>query len=322
VAAPALLLCLNLAVFGTYAVYMGNTGEFLVPYLEALELLLFPALGLTVILILFALALNTRQAQAFCAMLFFLGVVSYAHGNLLRWDTGVLDGSALDFSRDSRSFVDAALWLILGWLSWRYRRFLAVQGWKICVVLVVFQLIGAYKIAKNLKDTTSVSQGIPEKYLDLSSNNNVIHIILDAFQANVFEHVLASDPKIQSDLRGFTFFRNAITPSEVTFLSVPAALSGRIYRNEIPISQFHEQTLGGRNLYRFLSVNDYAINIATPNWWNLKRDYYSSYYRIPAPYADQQELHTTALLLLDISLFRQSPHFLKPLIYQSGAWLF
>jgi hypothetical protein len=71
-----------------------------------------------------------------------------------------------------------------------------------------------------------------------------------------------------------------------------------------------------------LSVNDYAINIATPNWWNLKRDYYSSYYRIPAPYADQQELHTTALLLLDISLFRQSPHFLKPLIYQSGAWLF
>ena len=319
--APAILLCLNLLVFGTLTVYSGNSGEFLVPYLDALKLLLFPGIAVVLILCFIAWGLNSFHSVAYSVVLIFLAFITYLHGNLIRWDVGVLDGSALDMSRSWRGLVDALIWAVLAWLAWRFRYYLVAQGWKLCAVLALFQVIGLSSQAGKITDSPSNAQVYPEKNSYFSEENNVIHIILDAFQANIFEYVLQTSPQTKGEFSGFTFFRDAVTPSDVTYLSVPATLSGKAYTNDSTISAYHDQTLGGENLYTFLAERNYAIDVATPVWWNQTSNVFSSYYRIPTPYAGNEATRSTALLLLDISLFRQAPHFLKSRIYRNGIWL-
>jgi hypothetical protein len=322
VIAPALLFWLNLSLFGTLAVYSGNPGEFLVPYRDILGFFLLPSLIVVSVLVLIASLMGARGRLIYNAFLMFLAVVTYTHGNLLHWDTGVLDGSALDLSQGWRSLVDAGLWAALAWLCWWYRQRLAEHGWRICAALLLFQSIGAAVQARGQADNPEYVEGIPEELTYFSKNTNVVHIILDAFQASIFEHIVQADTDLQAEFEGFTFFRNSVTPSDITYLSVPATLSGTPYTNEISITDYHDQTLGGRNLYTFLADREYAVDVATPVWWNAENDAFSSYYRIPTPYAgDEEGLRGAALLLIDISLFRQAPHFLKPQVYRNGAWL-
>jgi hypothetical protein len=318
--APAGLLVLNLLFFGPLGVYLGNTAEFLVPLQDASPFLLLPGLALLALLLLPAWFLRPGASVGYNAALIFLAVVTYLHGSLLRWNTGMLDGSALDLDQGWRSLIDAGIWLALGWLCWRYRAWLARHGWKLCVVLALFQAIGlAAQAGRHVSPPPGV-QPMPEDLARLSGRGDVIHIVLDGFQANVFEHLIDTEPGLAGEFDGFTFFRDAVTPSDVTYLSVPATLSGRAFDNQTKISTYLEQTLGGDNLFSFVATLGYAVDVATPAGWMRPSPAIVSHYRIPTPYSGRPEL-STAMLLLDLSLFRQAPHFLKALVYHRGAWL-
>jgi hypothetical protein len=324
VMAPALLLGLNLLVFGTFAIFSENRGEFLVAYPEALKSYYLPALLVFLGVCLVPSLLGDRISRGFSTILFILATVTYIHGNLLLWNTGVLDGNQLDLSRTWRSLIDALIWVALTWLAFRYRGWLRLHGWKICVTLILFQLIGVYSMLSHSPDQPN--PGVVDFSDDLSAFSreaNVIHLVLDGFQASIFEQLLSEQPELADEFEGFTFFRDATTSSNVTYLSVPAALSGKAFVNDRIITDYQEQTLRGHNLYSFLAGNGFAVDIAVPLWWNKPSETFTSYFRIPTPYTDRPEaLRSSALLLADISLYRQAPHFFKHLIYRSGLWLF
>ena len=280
-----LLLALNLFVFGTMTVYFGNQGEFLVEDEYILKVLLVPAGALVLLLALVTVPLSRWRPAATGAVMSFLALVTYLHGNVLRWETGILDGAALRSDRTWPLVADAALWVVLAALIWRYRGWLAVHGWKLCILLMVFQLIGAVDLKHNAKTGNLELQEVPAALYAFNAGPNVLHLILDGFQGNVFEYLLDEDPSLATELAGFTFFRDTLTPSAVTYLSVPATLTGKAFDNSISITQYHDETLGGDNLYSFLSGNGYDVDVATPLWWNLDRDYFASYYRVPAPFA-------------------------------------
>jgi hypothetical protein len=322
VLAPVVLLCLNLFILGTASVYFGNQGEFLVEDEDVLAVLLVPAVAAMLVLGAVGYLLGRRWLLPTAAVLYFLAFVTYLHGNLLRWDTGVLDGAALDMDRLGPIAVDALAWLVLGALAWRFRAWLAVHGWKLCVLLGLFQLIGALDLKHNAKTGNRVMQDVPAELYAFHAGPNVLHIILDGFQGDIFERVVADHPEFAESWRGFVHFRDTLTPSAVTYLSVPATLSGKAFDNRTTIPAYHDETLGGENLYALLARNGFAVDVASPVWWNLARDYFASYFAVPTPFAGLDEtIRSTAWYLLDISLFRQLPYLLKPLVYRDGAWL-
>lgn len=323
VMSPALLLGLNLLVFGTFAVFGENRGEFLVSYQNMLQNYYLPALAVFLIFALPPMFFDHRVSRAYNAVLILIGVLTYIHGNLILWNTGVLDGTHLDLSKTWRSVVDVLLWVTLAGAAYRYRSWLLLHGWRVCVALILFQTIGVLFVLSHGQDKNQpLVVGFPKELAAFSKNSNVIHIILDGYQASVFEQLLTEQPGLTNDFSGFTFFRDASTSSAITYLSVPAALSGKAFKNDQLISAYQEQALRGYNLFSFLAHNGYSLDVATPAWWNKSNDLFASYYRIPEPYADEHgTLLSTALLLADISLYRQTPHFLKSTIYRSGAWL-
>jgi hypothetical protein len=320
---PPLLLGLNILVFGTFTVFGENRGEFLVPYSSSLVHYYLPALAIFMALSLLSLRLGKPARLVSNTLFVLLGVLTYIHGNILVWNTGILDGTQLDFSETWRSGVDVLLWITLTWAAFRYRNWLLLHGWKICATLILFQTIGVFSMFYVKQESSRPDLiTLPLELESLSSNINVIHIVLDGFQTNIFEDLLTADSKIAENFSGFTLFRDATTPSDVTYLSVPASLSGQVFKNQIRISEYHEQTLNGYNLYSFLASKGFEVDVATPLWWNKPNTLYSSYYPIPTPYAGEQEtLASTTMLLGDISIYRQVPYFLKPLVYRSGSWL-
>ena len=320
--APLLLLCLNLFVFGTMTVYFGNEKEFLVEDEDVLLFLLGPA-GVVLLAgsLLTALAAR-RWLLATSTVMFVLAFATYLHGNVLRWDAGILDGEALHTGAWWAVAADFLLWAVLAALAWRYRQWLAVHGLKLCVLLAVFQLVGAVDLKHRSEGGSRILQELPAGLPQFHDGPNVVHIVLDGFQGSVFGHLVEQQPGLGEDFSGFTYFRDTLTPSDVTYLSLPASLSGRPFDNQTTIAEYHDANIDSGNLYHFLHGKGLEIDVATPVWWNDRQDIFSAYYWLPAPFVGLHEtIRATAWYLLDISLFRQVPSAFKPAIYSDGTWL-
>ena len=320
---PALVLALSLAVLGPAIVYLTNPGEFLISLGSMTGRVLLPAaLGLWALFSVLG-RLPNKAGRGFTLLALFLVFTGYVHGNLLLWDTGVLDGAPLAIDQQHRSVIDALLWLAMAWLVWSARDWMWRSGWMVCLLLLAFQYAGLVQaFARQAAPAPASFSEMPDSLARFSKDTNVIHLVLDGFQGSVFSALLEDHPGWSDALDGFTFFPNATTPSSVTYLSLPAVLTGVAFRNDRPISTYHEQTLGAYTLYGAMRDAGYLVDVASPVSWNGKQPGMHSHYPIPTPFLTEARVtRRQALLLLDIALFRQAPHFLKPGVYQSGAWL-
>lgn len=322
---PSLLLVLNIFFFGTFSIYIANSGEFQISYLQITYLLLLPSLATLIFLQVLYIILRTPVRGYYLTLILILGILTYIHSNILLWDYGILDGTDLDFTNDWRAWSDGAIWMLLLITGIIYHQKIIEYALPISGLLILIQFAGASVSYFQSSDDPLIIkqvQEFPDSLGQFSKNGNVIHIILDAFQADIFEELLSENPTYSGLLSGFTFFRDATTPSAVTYLSVSASLSGKVFLNDQLISEYLEDTLRGENLYSFFDRHGYEIDVATSLWWNKSNELFSSYFRIPAPYLTENQNLSTTLMVFDLSIFRQVPHFLKPLVYNSQTWLF
>ena len=162
----------------------------------------------------------------------------------------------------------------------------------------------------------------PEKLFRFSATGNIIHIVLDGFQSDIFDEIVSDSPRYREALQGFTFFKEATTTTPVTYLSVPSFISATTYQNHIPVWRFKQQALEGRNVAKVLADVGYQVDIASATNFPLNFYQGGTYYRIPQPFRGKKEAERwQAGFMLDLSLFRATPHFIKRVIYNQQAWL-
>jgi len=161
-----------------------------------------------------------------------------------------------------------------------------------------------------------------------SSRKNVLHIVLDGFQSDIFEEIVSDredGARFRSALKGFVFFRENLGVFSYTHMTIPALLSGKIYRNHVPVKEFVEKTLGGKTILNAAYNAGYEIDLAAPVTLlgMYTKGNYSNAYLIPNHYhmtAPKYELNDSAKLL-DLALFRLTPHLLKRYVYNDQLWL-
>lgn len=163
----------------------------------------------------------------------------------------------------------------------------------------------------------------PEEIFEFSSESNVIHFVLDGFQSDIFSEIIAEDfDHYSTALQGFTFFKETMGSFPTTYMSVPAFLAARIYKNNMPMRGFLNQVKRGKNLFNLLSDRGYETDIVADTLFAY-RARYSHQYQIVIPYGGtrQQNIRSNSALMLDLVLFRHTPHFLKRYIYNNQTWL-
>jgi len=290
--------------------------------------------GLAVALALVGLVLPKRGQNRYTSLLSALAVLLWLQGNILVWNYGVFDGSSINWMTGIwRGILDISVWIAVLLLAiYGYRKLgkgllivalatLAMQTLSAMITLSSnTQVLRARDVVANLEGRTEVMR--------FSASENIVHIVMDGFQSDIFASIL-NDTKVRdfkSELRGFTYFDQHLGAYPYTQLTVPAMLSGKLFRNEGPVDTFIAQTMQGPTVINNAFAAGYEVDIAAPaalrNVYALG-DYSNAFGIASSGHVSAQDIATIdAAKLTDLALFRVLPHFAKALVYRDELWIF
>lgn len=325
------LLPVQLLILTPVSLYLNNLAEMNVGLGAVLRACLIPALFLWLGLYLLY-RISREKARAWWVLsLSCLSLLVWIQGNLIVWDYGVFDGRNIEWAQYKwRGWVDLAIWLgvlVAGiWLMKDRLRLLST----ICIVLVSSQaisiLVALVQSEEELEPKADfVSQNDYVQLHQFSKQQNVIHLIVDGFQADVFDFLMTEEsvgPAYREAFSGFTFYRENLGVYPYTRFSVPAFLSGEIYKNSAVKDRFIDTILSGKNILNQAKLEGFSLDIASGSSYWVNRYASANYDHIYSLDEDisVNPVHRQSATLIDIALFRSAPHFLKPYIYDKQKW--
>lgn len=317
----ALLLVLNIFVFGPAAVFRGNPAEFSAGFWTIEAIYLYPAAIIFVALAGIGLVLPRRFFHGYSAVLFGFGVLAWVQGNILLWDYGVFDGTGINWGDYSwRGLVDAGVWAGLLLIIFLFRKKAVRISAAASLTLIAIQgvvFISSYSSLKPAQASRQIE--LPKGLLEYSSSFNIVHILLDAFQTDVFEEIV-KEKKMAPALEGFVLFRENMAAYSATNFSLPSIFSGEAYQGDIEPSSFMNRIYSEKAFFKRLLDSGYTVNLVPGIIIPAKN--FSNLYRVPRIYGGTMRDNevSEAASLMDVALFRLSPQFLKKKIYDSENW--
>jgi hypothetical protein len=154
-----------------------------------------------------------------------------------------------------------------------------------------------------------------------SRSGNVMVVLLDTFQASLFERLVAERSELVRDFEGFTFHRNAVSPSPTTILSLPAIHSGRPLHPGERVSTYLTESIESDSFVARHARAGYRTSVLNP-LLNLCPNGAACEHakRVRGGYL--RALAQESLQLVDLSLFAVLPLQWKQHVYRDGEWLF
>lgn len=259
-------LSLTLLLFGPVDLYFTNIKEMPFSFSKIVPLILAIVLVVGFIISLFLWCLKDSLHARASALVFSLGLLFWIQGNILVWDYGLFDGHKIVFEDYFwNGVIDSLSWICIIIAGFLYYKSLYRHIVVLCSILLIAQAAGlvftAYSAPgesewKNLQYSSDHN-----RMYEFSSNMNVIIIILDAFQADIFQEIIDEDPEYRSMLNGFTYYRNNVAGFSFTNPSVSYILSGKLYDNSIPFSKFLKDTMLQNSLPLLLKENGFRVDM-------------------------------------------------------------
>jgi Sulfatase len=318
---PALLAPLQLGLFGPHTIYTTNPDEFTAAF-GGLFIHLLPAvLIVAAALVGIGLLLPSRLFRGYVVALFAFGLLLWAQGNLLVADYGPLDGGGIAWEKETwRNPYEIALWIVVPVLAVVAANALlpaAVFGSRVFLALqVVWLTVSAFQ-----SDALGASRSGPSAAMfEISTTRNVFHIVLDSFQSDAFLDLVEQErPKIDRSFSGFVFFADHAGAFPTTMVSIPAMLTGTVYRNQEPLQEYIPKHFRNGSLFSAMRAQQYRVDSIT----ELSYDSSSAtrFFRMPRPYVSYEEYTRFASWqLADLALFRHVPHVLRPWVFNDQRW--
>lgn len=329
---PALLGPSQLLLFGPQTIYSTNQVEFLVPYSSLAAQWVWPLMAVGGGLAAIGVALPDRPFAYYIAVLFGLGTLTWAQGNLLVADYGLLYGEGLDLAPHAwRMPLDIGLWVGGMALAVKFAPAVSTVAPLASQILVASQavalIVSTGGFATDSEESVEWQVPPPEIY-ELSRTRNVIHIVLDGFQSDYFADIVAANKdEFDRDFSGFVFFADHLGAFPTTRASMPAMFTGFAYRNEQPFDDFRQRATEQGSIFTVLDEGGFQIRTVSFHGSDhptaaLPSGRANIRYTVPDPYSSYRDyIDFAAAQLVDLSLFRHVPHGFKSHIYNDQAWL-
>lgn len=300
-------------------IYGGNADQFEWP-LPSLISVFFPWPVAVLIAAPLALALLPQKpARWVASVLAILASVAWLNATFFQYNFGLLDGQhwKIDapFWRVGLELAVAAIAAAVIWLAARDRpgTLMAFFGALIAAALVPLLSIKSDKSPPVAPDASLLSSFSPEK--------NMLMVLLDGMQADVFEDVLAENKDIAAAFEGFTHYPDASGVAMTTYLTVPAIHSGIPYKPGLSIKTWYKEGVVEGSFLNLLTDAGYSSVLINP-MMNICPARVNSCSRIVSLFNGQQsERRQEASELANIALLRIVPFPLKSTVYNNGKWL-
>jgi hypothetical protein len=330
---PLALVCQVFIVF-PFAIYLGNLSETGITLPTLLGVCVLVAAAVLALLLGISRLLPERLSAAFDGLLSILTILFWVQGVLLVRDYGLLDGRSIDWMGfGSAGLIDASVWvtgIIIGVtlirlgkdsLLWRAAGFLVAIQFASTVVEagLKFEDLQFRQIDTYNSD--------PTQFYEFSKTQNIIHILVDGFQSDIFGD-LTTAPETASKyaemFRGFVYFRETLGVYPYTQFALPALLTGKTYLNQETKNEFLDRTMAGPSILSEAGEHGYHIDIAAAGTY-----LYDQYAKVPHDsifYIDSLGMAnptiTNLLKFADLVAFRLTPHAHKRFVYNDQKWLF
>jgi hypothetical protein len=328
----SIILAAHVFLFVPFTLYVGNLGEFVSPFSSILALYSIPALGILGVLMGFGTMLGEVVYRRYAVLIAAVGLLLWLQGNVLVWEYGLLDGKFIDWTQGVwRGWIDAGIWVavIIAVIAFyhvveRPVISLAVAVFSLQLILLMFtgiQKANALQEKSDIYHSVNTSQGI----LRFAPKKNVLHIVLDGFQSDIFEDITGDEidgERYRSVLQGFVFYKENMGVFPSTMLTIPALLGGQIYTNHVSKRDYMETVIGGKTILNSAFEAGYEVDIVSEQ--NLvgnvyTKGHYTNAHMILNSHGYQPSEKgyglDDAAQLLDLTLFRLVPHFLKKYVH-------
>jgi hypothetical protein len=174
---------------------------------------------------------------------------------------------------------------------------------------------------------------VPPALYEFSADRNVIHLVLDEFQSDLFGELAERDRgAFDRSFAGFVYFADHLGAFPTTSLAMPAMLTGREYRNQEPVPAFVRSAFSEASLFARVSRAGFQIDAASilsgdwTRYWFAAEDGRSplddgARFTIRKPFVSQWDYRQfTGRQLIEYSLARHAPHSLKVTLAEHPAW--
>jgi len=325
----SLLISLSIGFFTPSLIYLTNQLEFSYLYIEILPELFFVTFLLFsfffIILFLTKKFKNRVINKKIASLLFSTGVLIWFQSNILNWNYGLFNGELIDWSSITyRYYIDGIIWFIFLSLSIIKYKYIYKQIKKFSIFLILIQILYcAILIIKTGSPPIVKKYEINEdKKFIFSKEKNVIILLLDGAQTNIFFDILNEQPHNESMLNGFNYFPDTLSSYSATDFSIPSFLSGKEYLNDTVQQNFLKKSFGENEFLRILKQYKFTTEMYSdmlPSMYlyankfvdNIKEKKYTIF---------NPSMIKEVSYLYDITLFKSTPSLLKKYIYNNQKW--
>lgn len=331
VMAMSAILSLNIFIFSPWSLYLTNIEQFTTSLLEVMNLCLIPALILCLLFIPVFALIPVKNMHRVAALIAMFSILTWFQGNVLLWGYGPLDGQNIMWSEYVwRGWIDVTLWIAAIILVNSFYNIIGKFVVRTAIFVFIIQMLSLSYISyenRELihKENSNKSLADPTELFKFSKNGNILHIVTDGFQSDVFDELLHHKKlknRYQNSFQGFVFYRETLGVFPYTKFSVPAFLASEVYSNKTPKNAYIDNVLSNNTIISVADKNGYEVDIASAGGYLINR--YSN-----LPYTNMYNLdnvksvgvrYKDTATALDIGLFRILPHFLKKYIYNEQKW--
>jgi len=319
----ASLICLVLFVQNPAVVFTGNVKEFTLNTVDYFSLLIPAYIICAAILSLPALFLQKRILAGYALLASFLALLIWVYSNLIVIDFGVLDGGKFDFSIVDNFLPLEVLGLLAALLAlfWAYARFGRAVS---CSLLVLNLLVGAtvlIQLTTNFQSGRKFTEVDNQSIYRVSDTKNVLIILMDQFQSDIFADLVQNRPAVREELEGFTFFPDALGVGPTTRLTMPSVHSGEFYETGPKLSDFYKTRVESGSFLNSLADAGHEVTLVAPPSLGCPVKAASCTGVWPTVFSRDVLLSRELAKLLDLSMFRASPLAGKETFYNDGDWL-
>jgi hypothetical protein len=272
----SIFLAATLIVCVPSQVFVANPTEFPMAFSDVLPLIVMLGIASAVASAIGLLALpRGRVRETALVFVFAVSCLAWVQSHL-PWPYGIADGRAVDWPAFRlHGILDLAVWAVglSAAVWWRQTLVGAVATTSLVLTLVqaLALSIDAARMPHRWIDDVTFDES---SRFAFSPDRNVVILVLDTFQTDLFQELLDHDPSLADRLAGFTYFRNATGGFPSTAAAIPLMLTGRYYDNTEPFQDFVRETYRTASLQAVLTGAGFDV-------------YYHNLYFWPSLYADE-----------------------------------
>ena len=266
-----------------------------------------------------ALLMPANIKRFYAAFLACVTVYFWLHGFVFVRDYGLLDGRIeLPPFSPAPLFVIAAVIGGATLLVARMRPTVLVGAF-IAVIAVLLVHIGVIAAT----DSNSIRSIEPAKVGSLYElgSQNLLVVLLDSLQSDVFAEVLENKPEIAKGMDGFTYFPNTLGVGATTYGSLPTIHSGRVRQPGESMTDLFTDSIARDSFETKLAEDGWNVTHVNPIGDICPAKIDECFIYDP----NRRAGSTTRLLqqpavLLDLAAFRLVPDVLKGRVYDNDKW--